>query len=151
MSSLRAGVLVLVILAGCSKGDGQPGPTTTVTTAKPPRLVGFVTVPQGVGIFKVGEECSTFSRSHEDFVEGARVVLSDGTGRVVATANLNKGGVLVEDSCTFPFDFGPVVPLDIYQVSIAGRKPLAISEAEVEDSSLVADTLAPYAVRLVRE
>ena len=75
---------------------------------------------------------------YDDLRVGAQVVVSDGSGKVLATSNLT-GGVLSSDGCTFTYS-AEVADADFYSVDVTHRGALTYSRAELENANWEVDS-----------
>lgn len=107
-----AGALVLV---GCGASNQFSGSVTLTSD----------------DLGKRGDEC--FGQGgYSDLRGGARVVVADGDGKVLATGSLEPGVQPSASTCRFPFEIGSVPPAPFYGIEVGSRSPITFSDAELK-------------------
>lgn len=102
-------VVALSMLAACI-------PQAPPTSGRP--IAGAVTVVEtgALDLGDINDPACTTTGSFADITEGTRVVVKDGAGKVLDTAQLGRGTQTPEGNCAFPFTV--VVPdADVYVFS----------------------------------
>lgn len=69
---------------------------------------------------------------YEDLDEGTQIVVTDGTGAIVAMGRLQRGEQQPEYACRFPFAVEVPTGLGFYGLEIAHRGIVRYSEVELE-------------------
>jgi len=144
---LVAGVAVAMIVRAdieAFRGDRAPGATVAPTATDSHTLSGTFTLTDGAGSYRAGwtegDPCSG-SGGYADIRAGTQVVVTDGTGNVLAKSELGSGSGLkgeIQDmvlSCKFNFDVSSVPKSDFYKVSVGHRGELTYSYAEMQQNA----------------
>lgn len=142
----RAPIVLVLLLAACTPAaspspSSTPEPTATATatpepTPEPTPAANTMSVSLDLidpDAWVEGElECEG-EGGYSDINAASQVVVRDGAGEVLATADLGIGLHILDDTCSFVTDVEDVPPAPFYAVEISHRGELVYSAAEMEE------------------
>lgn len=128
--------LAAFALTGCTTGDSDnaPSPTAVVKTVA---ITGQVRLKQPA-MAGAGIPCDGHS-GYDDIHGGAPIIITDGTGKTVATSRLQQGetfdnwaGLPGADECRFLFTAAVPDGHDFYRLVIGARRPVMLTRMDME-------------------